>query len=64
MWVHFNTGYKHCSEELDTEIFHNLATETAGVYVEYYSWYYMPHLIHKILIHGARIIASFVIPIV
>jgi len=37
------------------------ASETAKLYVELYSWYYMPASVYKILIHGKNIIESFII---
>lgn len=52
-----------CGKAIDVIKFQNLATETAKIYVQNYSWYYMPASLHKVLIHGAKIINSFVIPI-
>ena len=37
--------------------------ETAQLYLQEYSWYYMPVTMHKILIHGADIIRTSILPI-
>lgn len=38
--------------------------ETARMYVHKYEWYYMPSSVHKILIHGEKIIEHFsILPI-
>ena len=29
-----------CGKALDTELFHNFATETAEIYIKHYSWYF------------------------
>ena len=41
--------------------FNKYCTDTAKLPVEEYDWYYM--LIHKILIHGVKVIANMNIPI-
>lgn len=35
--------------------------ETAGLYVEKYTWYYMPPTVHNILIHGVNIAKNAII---
>lgn len=52
-----------CGKPINTELFDNLASDTAKLYVKRYSWYYMPASMHKILIHGAKVINYFVVPI-
>lgn len=48
---------------IDTPRFRDYALETAKLFIELYSWYYMPTSIHKLLIHGPQIIASALLPI-
>ena len=48
---------------IDTDKFHQYATETARLFVDLYPWYYMPATVHKVLIHGADVIASLELPI-
>lgn len=45
-------------QDIDTVKFKTYAFQTAARYVELYNWYYMPATVHKLLIHGADIIAS------
>lgn len=52
------SGYK-----IDCDKFSKYGKETAGLYVKKYSWHYMPPTVHKVLIHGAEIIRSFLVPI-
>lgn len=50
---------------IKAESFGNYGVETAQIYVINYGWYYMPSLVHKILLHVENIIKHFaVIPIV
>ena len=37
--------------------------ETAELYVSLYPWYYMPPTVHKVLIHGAKVIREAIVPI-
>lgn len=37
--------------------------DTAERYLSLYSWYYMPNTIHKVLIHGSKIISAAMLPI-
>ncbi|XP_076547285.1 uncharacterized protein LOC143305923 [Osmia lignaria lignaria] len=48
---------------VNAEQFGKYAFETAQLYVYHYNWYYMPQTVHKVLIHGAEIIKSFIVPI-
>ena len=48
---------------IDTDKFHQYATETARLFVDLYPWYYMPATVHKVLLHGADIIASLELPV-
>lgn len=48
---------------IDPTAFGNYAMDTAKQYVRLYPWYYMPASVHKILIHGADIISSCLLPI-
>lgn len=50
-------------KSIDSVKFGIYAKDTAKLFVELYSWYYMPSSIHKILIHGEKIIEHFIVPI-
>lgn len=52
-----------CGRKIDAAKFESYAFQTAQLYVELYNWYYMPSSVHKILLHGSKIIESFLIPI-
>lgn len=43
--------------------FQQYCSNTAQLYVRLYSWYYMPMTVHKVLIHGGKIIAAAILPI-
>jgi len=45
------------------ENFKNLLRNTFKLYIELYPWYYMPATVHKVLVHGAEIVAKSVLPI-
>lgn len=49
--------------DINIEKFVNLAQDARKVYLSLYSWYYMPATVHKILVHGADIIHSALLPI-
>lgn len=49
--------------EIDCEKFEEYALDTAQLYVELYGWYKMPPSVHKVLIHGSKIIQAFGLPI-
>ena len=48
---------------VNVDAFDKYALETANLYVKLYPWYYMPASVHKILIHGGRVIESAILPI-
>lgn len=52
-----------CSFAIDTQAFGMYTLETAKLYVQLYSWYYMPASVHKILLHGADIVQKAILPI-
>jgi len=43
--------------------FEQFCTETAEYYVQCYPWYYMPHTVHKILVHGSSVAKFSLLPI-
>lgn len=52
-----------CGYELETESYRKYALETAELFVKLYGWYKMPASVHKILIHGADVMDSLLLPI-
>lgn len=52
-----------CGETVDAKKFEKFATDTARLFVHCYGWYNMPASIHRLLIHGEKIISNFSIPI-
>ena len=50
-------------EQVDSERFGKYAMETAEMLVLHYPWFYMPASIHKLLIHGATVIETLLLPI-
>lgn len=48
---------------INIERYKTYAEETAQLYVDLYNWYYMPVSVHKMLIHGASVIESLIIPV-
>lgn len=44
---------------IDSQKFKEFADQTIQIYIENYSWYYMPASVHKILVHGKDIIENF-----
>ena len=53
----------NCSYTIDAEKFDTYCKETAELYVQLYSWYYMPNTVHKVLLHGSKIITAAMLPI-
>lgn len=49
--------------DINLEKFRSFAQETRSLYLSLYSWYYMPATVHKILVHGADVIQSALLPI-
>lgn len=43
--------------------FGSLLNETRELYLNLYSWYYMPSSLHKVLVHGVSVIKFFDLPI-
>lgn len=43
--------------------FEHLLTQTRELYLQLYSWYYMPSSVHKVLVHGVAVIQFFNFPI-
>lgn len=52
-----------CGKKVNSLKFKNFAQDTAKLFVEKYSWYYMPVTVHKILIHGKDIMDAAILPI-
>lgn len=52
-----------CHENVDPEKYDELAKTTAKMFVENYSWFNMTPTLHRILIHGAQVIRSSVLPV-
>lgn len=48
---------------VDPEKYRQYASETSQLYVELYSWYPMPPTLHKMLVHGADVMARFTLPL-
>lgn len=49
---------------IDADEFENYSSETGKLFVRLYPWFYMPSSVHKILMHGAKVIKRFYLPIV
>lgn len=49
--------------EIDAEKFGFYAHQTKDIYLQNYSWYYMPPSIHKILMHSRQIIEACILPL-
>lgn len=52
-----------CGYKVNADLFDAYAFDTAKLYVKLYSWYKMPPSVHKILIHGGRILKEAIVPI-
>lgn len=52
-----------CGYSVNTEKFRKYAFETAELFVKLYEWYNMPASVHKILIHGADVMETLLLPI-
>ena len=53
-----STGYN-----INIQAFDEYAKEIAILYLQHYPWYFMPATVHKILIHGSKIIEAAILPI-
>lgn len=49
--------------EINIENFRQYSVKLARMIVNKYNWYYMPTLVHKLLIHGPEIIQDAILPI-
>lgn len=49
--------------DINTDEFNTYAFKTAELFISLCPWYYMPATVHKILIHGADVIRSSLLPI-
>lgn len=49
--------------EIDIPLLKTYCDDTANLYVSLYPWYPMPTTVHKILLHSAEVIKSFLLPI-
>lgn len=52
-----------CPFPINTTAFKNYTQNTTNLYLKLYEWYYMPVTVHKVLVHGADIIDSCILPI-
>lgn len=52
-----------CGYKLRTESFRKYAHDTARLFVDLYPWYKMPSSVHKLLIHGADVMDTLLLPI-
>lgn len=52
-----------CGLEIDLDKFEIYTAETAKLFVQMYSWYKMLPAVHKVLIHGKKIMEEFSISI-
>lgn len=52
-----------CGAAVDPKKFGIYAYDTAKMFVDLYGWYYMPVTVHKVLLHGEKIINAAVLPI-
>ena len=48
----------NCKEEVGVEKFERYCSETAKLYVSLYRWYPMTNTVHKVLVHGGKIISG------
>ena len=52
-----------CGFSINKEKFGVYCHETAELYVDLYNWYPMPASVHKLLVHGADIVSTAILPI-
>jgi len=50
-----------CGAVIDPKKFGIYAYDTAKMFVDLYGWYYMPVIVHKVLLHGEKIITAAVL---
>jgi len=51
------------STKVPIQFFDKFAFETAELYVRLYPWFFMPVSVHKILLHGGKVMQDFLLPI-
>lgn len=49
--------------EINIHEFEKYVADTKALYLDLYSWYYMPVTVHKLLVHGGEIIRNCILPI-
>jgi hypothetical protein len=49
--------------EIKDQEFEKYTIDTAKLFVSLYPWFYMPLSVHKVLIHGADVIRTSLLPI-
>ncbi|XP_039968790.1 uncharacterized protein LOC126764095 [Bactrocera neohumeralis] len=49
--------------DINCNKFENLCSKTRTLYLNLYSWYYMPVTVHKILVHSTEVIRTCILPI-
>ena len=52
-----------CGLPIDSKKFGSYCKDTANLYIQLYPWFTMPVSVHVVLIHGANIMSSSVLPI-
>nr|CAI5861480.1 unnamed protein product [Callosobruchus analis] len=49
-------------KKINIDKFDLLTKQTRDLYLQHYSWYYMPSTLHKLLVHGKDVISNFDLP--
>lgn len=52
-----------CGFSINEQKFSIYCHKTAKLYVQFYNWYPMPASVHKLLVHGAAIVSTAILPI-
>lgn len=52
-----------CGNSVNVQKFHDYCTDTAKELINSYEWYFMPATVHKLLIHGSKIISEAALPV-
>lgn len=50
-------------EEINAQKFGTYAYETAQLFISEYPWFHMPASVHKVLIHGSKVIETLELPL-
>lgn len=53
----------NCTHQINVEEFERYTSETAQLYVSLYPWYPMNNTVHKVLLHGTKMISDATFPI-